>query len=90
MIQVVRAIYQGGQLRLLEPVELPEGQPVRVTIERLNEREALRAALGDSVHWPDPTDDTDAEIEAEAAAIEEAFKGSRPLSEIIIEKRGER
>jgi DNA-binding transcriptional MocR family regulator len=51
--------------------------------------DAIRTALGDSVRWHDPSDDRHAWVEQEAQAIEDAFRGLRPLSEIIIEERGE-
>ena len=83
----VRAIYEGGQLRLLDPVDLKEGQEIRVMI--MSERELARAALADIlVQMPDPTDD-DFDEEAVAREIEEAFRGLPPLSETIIQERRE-
>ena len=89
---VVKAIYEGGKFRLLEPVHLSEGQ--KVTLDILpetalqNEAEAIRAALGDSVRWHDPNDNRHAWVEDMAGEIAEAFKGLKPLSEVIIEERG--
>jgi predicted DNA-binding antitoxin AbrB/MazE fold protein len=83
----ILAVYEQGQLRLLEPVELHEGQPVSVTIDQITADDAIRAALGDLVHWPDPSDDRDAAVEAEAEEIRRAFSVGRPLSEIILEDR---
>ena len=40
-IKVVRARYEGGVLRPLEPLELSEGEEVLVRIERLEEREKI-------------------------------------------------
>ncbi len=88
MVLTIRAVYHEGQLQLLDPVDLPEGQQVKISIETMTEEEAVRAALGDSVRWHDPNINIHPEIEAEAQAIEDAFKGARPLSEIIIEERG--
>ncbi len=83
----VRAIYENGQLRLLDPVDLQEGQEIYVTI--MSERERVRAALADIlVQMPDPTDD-DFDEEAAAREIEDAFRGLPPLSETIIEERRE-
>jgi len=83
----VRAIYENGQLRLLDPVDLSEGQEIRVMI--MSERELARAALADIlVQMPDPTDD-DFDEEAVAREIEEAFRGLPPLSETIIQERRE-
>jgi predicted DNA-binding antitoxin AbrB/MazE fold protein len=89
MTDHVEAIYENGQLRLLTPVKLTNGQRVQVAIESLPSDEALRNALGDLVsHWPDPSDNQDAELENLADEIDHALQGSKPLSEIIIEDRG--
>jgi predicted DNA-binding antitoxin AbrB/MazE fold protein len=85
----IRAVYENGQIKLLDPVDLYEGQPLTLIPEEMGDDEALRAALGDSVQWPDPNYDEDAWVEDEAHNIEEAFRGLPPLSEIIIEERGE-
>ena len=42
MIIQVRAIYEGGLLRLLEPVELPESEQVTVTIATSDEGRSTR------------------------------------------------
>jgi len=90
MLLPVRAIYQDGNLRLLEPVDLQNGQQVEILIQVDPPDDIIRAALGDLVRWPDPTDNRDAEVEAEADNIARAFSIGRPLSEIIIEDRGEK
>jgi predicted DNA-binding antitoxin AbrB/MazE fold protein len=89
MALTIRAVYQEGQLRLLDPVDLPEGQQVKISIETMTDEEAVRAALGDSVRWPDTSDDSDAWVEELADEIDLAFQGEPPLSQIIIEDRGE-
>lgn len=91
MIVNVQAVYEDGHLRLLEPVNLQNGQQVSISIQTKPESdEAIRAALGDLVQWPNPHDDRYAEVEALAEEIDRAFSvGSRPLSEMIIEDRGE-
>ena len=90
MIDRIEAIYENGQLRLLSPVKLSEGQRVQVAIEPMHSQEVLRMALGDLVtHWPDLSDDSDAELEDLAEEIDRALQGQKPLSEIIIEDRGE-
>lgn len=89
MALTIRAIYQSGQLRLLDPVELDEGQQVEVTIRSVDDDEALRLVLGDLVRWPDPSDNRHPEVEAEAEAIDKAFSAGRLVSEYIIEDRGE-
>jgi predicted DNA-binding antitoxin AbrB/MazE fold protein len=83
----VRAVYENGHLRLLDPVELAEGQEIIVRLEKQDERAAVRAALGDLIRPANPDDNRDAWVEDEAQNIEDAFRGTRPLSEIIIEER---
>jgi len=90
MTDRIEAIYENGQLRLLSPVKLTDGQRVQVAIDPLPSREALRNALSDLViHWPDLSDDSDAELEDLAEEIDHALQGRKPLSERIIEDRGE-
>jgi predicted DNA-binding antitoxin AbrB/MazE fold protein len=90
MSQTIRAVYDEGQLRLLDRVDLKPGQHVTLSITPMTEEEALRAALGDIVRWADPSDDSDAAIEREAEAIKDAVQGTPLLSEVIIEERGGR
>ena len=91
-MMIVKAIYEGGKFRLLEPIQLTEGQTVTLDIlpenAKLNEDEAIRAALGDSVRWHDSTDNRNAWVEDMADEIDKAFQGIPPLSEIIIQDRG--
>ena len=90
---VVKAIYEGGKFRLLEPIQLIEGQTVTLDIlpemTKPTEAEAIRAALGDTVRWHDPNDNRHAWVEDMGDEIAEAFKGLKSLSEIIIEERDE-
>ncbi len=90
----IEAIYRDGQLRLLDPVDLAEGQRVRVTIQTVveewgEEEKHLRAVLGDMVRWPNPDDDRDAWVELMVDEIDQAYQGEPPLSEVIIQDRGE-
>lgn len=84
MVQAVRAIYEHGSLRLLDSVELTEGEQVSITI--VSERDAIRAALADLLVPPDDTHD-DLNEEALLQEIEQAFQGQSPLSETIIQDR---
>lgn len=86
MMLVVRGIYHNGQIKLLEPVDLREGQTLKVSLETLNEEEAVRAALGDLVIWSDSGDDSDAWVETEAEAVATALS-SGGLTEIMHEER---
>jgi predicted DNA-binding antitoxin AbrB/MazE fold protein len=87
MSQAIRAIYTDGQLHLLDPVVLNEGQQVQLVI--LSDEERVLAALGDLlVEVPDLTDENIDEA-ALMREIEEGFRGQSPLSETIIEERRE-
>lgn len=78
----IRAVYNDGQLRLLDPVELSEGEEIQLMI--LSDEERVIAALGDLlVKVPDPADNVDEE--ALAREVEEGFR--TPLSDAIIEER---
>lgn len=85
----IRAIYEDGKIKLLDPVELAEGQQITISIEPVNERATLKAILGDMVRWSNPDDDRDAWVEDMADEIDRAFRGDIPLSQYIIEDRGE-
>ena len=85
MSQPIRAVYKGGQLWLLDPVHLTEGQEIRVLI--LSEEDRLRAALGDLVVPLSAPAEEDVDEEALAREVEEGFRGQPPLSETILEER---
>jgi predicted DNA-binding antitoxin AbrB/MazE fold protein len=86
MSQPIRAIYSEGQLRLLDPVGLTEGQEVQLVI--LSERDRIRAALRDLlVETVSPSEDIDED--ALMREIEAGFRGQPPLSDTIIEERRE-
>jgi predicted DNA-binding antitoxin AbrB/MazE fold protein len=100
-MQAVRAIYENGMLRLLDPVQLREGEQVEVVVQMLEDsaheshRAKLRAALADmDIQWSTPDISVDDELgnvdeEALLSQIQEELSGSKPLSEIIIEDRRE-
>lgn len=88
MAQTVRAIYEQGQLRLLEDVALSEGQEVNISI--LSDRDLIRAALGDLVvKFPEEASDEEIDEEALLREIEAELTGDLRLSEAIIEERRE-
>lgn len=81
----VRAVYRNGQLQLLDPVKLTEGQEVQLRI--FDEPNRVRDALSDllvQVH-SDDNDDTFDEV-ALQHEIDEATQGVT-LSDLIIEER---
>lgn len=87
MSQPIRAVYSEGQLRLLDPVDLSEGEEIQLMI--LSDEERVLAALGDLlVEIPDPMGE-DVDEDALAHEIEEGFRGQPPLSDTIIEERRE-
>jgi predicted DNA-binding antitoxin AbrB/MazE fold protein len=88
MAQTIRAIYENGRLRPLEPVDLTEGQEIQLTI--LSEEERVRAALGDLLVPRAPVNPEEDEIDEEALMreIEEGFRGIT-VSDVIIEERRE-
>ena len=85
--QLIRAVYKGGQLWLLDPVHLTEGQEIRVLI--LSEEDRVRAALGDLVVPLSAPAEEDVDEEALAREVEAGFRGQSPLSETILEERRE-
>ena len=87
MARAVRAVYEQGWLRLLDPVNLIEGEKIHVMI--LSEREQAQAVLDDLLvqYEPEPVEDVDeAKLLAE---IDAAMQGKPPISDAIIEERRE-
>ena len=85
MFQPIRLYIKAGSW-LLDPVQLMEGQEIRVLI--LSEEDRVRAALGDLV-VPLSTP-AEADVDEEALAREcggAGFRGQSPLSETILEER---
>ena len=85
MSQPIHAIYKSGQLWLLDPVHLTEGQEICVLI--LSEEERVRAALGDLVVPCAARAEDEVDEEALAQEVEEGFRGQRPLSDTILAER---
>ncbi|MEP7284373.1 MAG: antitoxin family protein [Chloroflexota bacterium] len=88
----VRAIYERGHLRLLDPVDLTEGQEIQLLI--VSERERARAVLADILL----ADDSGLEVEetmdeaalfAEIDANTTTMQGKPTISDAIIEERRE-
>lgn len=95
MVVSVRAVYKEGQLRLLDPVDLAEGQIVDVTIQAdaqqrpltpnvVNER--LRSA-GILLEFS-TADDTEELSAEERHRIGVLFAGGQPSEDLIDEDRG--
>jgi predicted DNA-binding antitoxin AbrB/MazE fold protein len=87
MAQAVRAVYEQGCLRLLDPVNLIEGQEIHVML--VSEREQARAVLDDLLvqYAAEPVEEID-ETRL-LAEIDAAMQGQPPVSDAIIEERRE-
>ncbi len=87
--QPVRAIYEHGQLRLLDPVDLAEGQEIQLVI--VSERDRAQAALGNMLvqDTPDVALDEAVDEAALLAEIDAAMKGKPGVSDVILEERRE-
>lgn len=90
MIQTYRAIYENGVLRLLDHVDLQEGQEVQVVVEA-PESDPLRELLKGIVsHWPDPTLPRLPEEEAFFRELDEATQNGTSIAEMLDEEREDR
>ncbi len=87
MAQEVRAVYEHGRLRVLDPVSLAEGEQVQVMI--LREQERTRAALRDLLMDPGPDTGDVLDEAGLRAEIDAAMQGQVPLSTAIIQERQE-
>ena len=86
--QPIRAIYEQGRLRLLDPVALAEGQEIQLMI--LSERERARTVLSDIlVHYERDTELDEIDETALLAEIQADTQGKPAISVAIIEERRE-
>jgi predicted DNA-binding antitoxin AbrB/MazE fold protein len=87
MAQAVRAVYEQGWLRLLDPVNLIEGQEIHVML--VSERERARAVLDDLLvqYEAEPVEEID-ETKL-LVEIDATMQGQPPISDAIIEERRE-
>jgi predicted DNA-binding antitoxin AbrB/MazE fold protein len=83
----IRAVYEDGQIKLLDSVVLQEGQQLTISLEKQSEREAVRAALGDLIRPSNSDDNRDAWVEELADEIAQELSKGRSLSDILIEER---
>jgi predicted DNA-binding antitoxin AbrB/MazE fold protein len=87
MVHAIRAVYENGHLRLLDPLHLSEGEEVELMI--LTEQEKAKAALGDLIIQKDQVSYEAIDEAALLNEIETAFQGQTPLSSTLIEERDE-
>lgn len=83
----IRAVYEDGQIKLLDSVELQEGQQLMISLEKQSERDVVRAALGDLIRPSNPDDNRDAWVEDLADEVAQELTKGHSLSEILIEER---
>jgi predicted DNA-binding antitoxin AbrB/MazE fold protein len=92
MVVSVRAVYQEGQLRLLDPVDLVEGQVVNIMIgpesgmplEQVDARLRAAGLLADMSDLEDAVELTP----DERRRLGRLFAGERPSEDLIDEDRG--
>lgn len=87
MAQALRAVYEHGRLRLLDPVDLAEGQQIVLVI--LSDRERVQNALGNLVVRYEDEPESDIDEVALLADIDREMQGKPPISDAIIEERQE-
>jgi len=94
MAQPIRAVYEKGQLRPLDPVDLSDGQRVRIIIApeesaapTPQEIAARLRLAGLLVDVDIPADAVELSSE-ERLAVGALFLGDRPLEDLIDEDRG--
>jgi len=96
MAEIVTAVYENGILRPLEPLSLKEHQRIRIQLlpeQIFTETEQLIQALVDKGRLTPPPGTLEANplstAERQQLAILLGQAAAKPLSEIIIEDRGE-
>lgn len=81
----VRAVYNRGRLRLLDPVDLSEGEEVQLVI--LSEETRELSALADMLAEVSEISAEDVDEEALLREVETELVDQTPLSDVIIEER---
>jgi len=88
MQEIIDAIYENGQLRLLSPVALTDGQRVQVAIQNVLSPEDVTDVVADLL-VESPPYDGNSELDAMLEDIGNQLSYGKPLSEIILEERGD-
>jgi len=88
-MQALRAVYEQGRLRLLDPVNLTDGQEVQLMI--VSDRERAYMAMQDLIATfePEPEVDTPLDEAALFAEIDADTRGKPSISDAIIDERQE-
>jgi len=87
MVTPIRAVYEDGHLKLLDSINLTEGQEIDILI--LTERERGVVALEKLAISLPHVDTEDIDEEALLKEIDEAYHGKPSVSDAIIEERRE-
>jgi predicted DNA-binding antitoxin AbrB/MazE fold protein len=87
MAEIIRAVYEHGQLRPLDPLALTDGQEIRLTI--LSEQEQVRSALAEMLAPVDAEPAEDMDDAALVATIDAVLQGTSPVSEVLLTERHE-
>lgn len=87
MAKLIRAIYEQGYLRPLDPVSLTDGQEIRLAL--LSEREQIRLALADLLASPVAVPIDHVNDRTLAARLDTELQGSVSVSDAILEERRE-
>jgi predicted DNA-binding antitoxin AbrB/MazE fold protein len=82
MPQALRAIYNKGQLQLLDAVKLVDGQEIQLFI--LSDTEVFRSILGDLLLEHEAVDNDELDEAALLQEIETGFAGQPSLSKNLI------
>ncbi len=87
MTEIIRAIYEQGQLRPLDPLALSDGQEIRLAV--LSDREQARSVLADILAPIDIEQTPEVDETAMLATIDAAMRGTPPVSEALLDERRE-
>jgi predicted DNA-binding antitoxin AbrB/MazE fold protein len=87
MAEIIRAVYEQGRLRPLDPLPLTDGQEICLAV--LSEREQARAALADLLAPVDTEPAAEVDEAALVATIDAALQGQPPVSDAILDERRE-
>jgi predicted DNA-binding antitoxin AbrB/MazE fold protein len=87
MAEIIRAVYEHGQLRPLDPLALIDGQEIRLAI--LSEQEEVRAVLADLLAPVNAEPASEMDEAALVATIDAALQGTSLVSEVLLTERHE-
>ena len=87
MAEIIRAVYEHGQLRPLDPLALIDGQEIRLAL-RSGQGE-VRAALADLLAPVNAERADEMDEAALAATTDAALQGTSPVSEVLLTERHE-